>query len=154
MGIGDISESVYDDYPELAKEWASAQINMPREAAMVKRIGTMGPFSRNVPPYKNASGVTGPMGTIAINRKAVTEDKNLKEVLQHELTHVGAPSRSWGQFFKDKLNPWAVKDKLTPWAERPEEIEAVAAESKFQRRMSDIYLSSPEEDKKKKAVRR
>jgi hypothetical protein len=141
---GDMSESVYDDYPELAKEWASAQINMPREAAMVNRVGPMGLISRNTPPYKDASGVTGPMGTIAINRKAVTEDKNLKEVLQHELTHAGAKPRGITGF---------MESKVYPWAERPEEKEAIAAESKFQRRMSDIYLPS-EYDKKKKAVRR
>lgn len=138
-----MSESVQQDWPELAKEWASAQVNMPRETSMVNRVGPMGPVEKWWTDL--IGGVSGRSNfrNISLNRKAVTEDKNLKETLQHELTHIGQPSRGLRGYLRS-LN--------TSWDKRPEEIEAGAAESKFPRMDRDIILpidTAPTKLKKK-----
>jgi hypothetical protein len=135
---GPISESVQNDWPELAKEWASAEVNMPEQTAMTDFIGPMGPVENMI--TKGASGRTA-LGRISLNRKAVTEDNNLKEVLQHELVHMGQKPQSVSGF---------LNSRVYPWAKRPEEQEAMTMESKFPRRMRDIYLPSEYDKKVKK----
>lgn len=135
---GPISESTEQEWPELAKEWASAQINMPNETAMTDFVGPMGPVERFI--TGGASGRNN-LGRISINRNVVTQDKNLKDVLQHELTHMGQKSRGLMGY---------LKSIGTSWDKRPEEIEATQAESRFPRRKSDIYLPSDDNKKKKK----
>ena len=133
---GPISESVQTEWPELAKEWASAEVNMPEETAKVSRVSSMGPIERL---WTGATGRTA-FGNVSVNRPAVEEDKNLRGVLQHELTHVGQKPRGLIGY---------LKSMGTSWENRPEEQEAMAAESKFPRIQRDIYLPS-EYDKKKK----
>jgi hypothetical protein len=138
---GNISESVQKEWPELAKEWASAEVNMPEETSKVSRVGPMGWVESHLPKIGDASGRSN-FGRISINRQAVTEDNNLKETLQHELTHVGQKPKTLVEHLKSLFD-------RTPWEDRPEEKEAIAAELKFPRATKDIYLPS-EYDKKRK----
>ena len=114
-----VTEATEKDWPELANEWASAEVNMPKETSMVNRVGPMGPVERFL--TGNATGRSN-LGNISINRQNVTEDNNLRDTLVHELTHVGQPSRGLVQY---------MKDIFTPYEERPVEKEALTAEQNY-----------------------
>ena len=116
---GPMSESTQEEWPELAKQWASAEVNMPRETSKVNRIGPMGPVER-----KLTGGATGrtKFGNMSINREAVTLDNTLRDTLVHELTHAGQPHRGLVQY---------LKDIVTPWEKIPAEQEAIEAERTY-----------------------
>jgi hypothetical protein len=116
---GPISESTQEEWPELAKEWASAEVNMPRETSQVDRVGPMGSIERKL--TKDATGRTN-LGRISINRQAVTEDDNLRDTLVHELTHAGQKPRGLVEY---------MKSIMTPYEQRPEEQEAFEAEQNY-----------------------
>jgi len=116
---GPISESTQNEWPELAKEWASAEVNMPKETSMVDRVGPMGPVEQ-----KLTGGATGRtnFGSMSINRDAVTLDNTLRDTLVHELTHAAQPHPGLIDY---------IKNLATPWEKRPEEQEAIQAEQTY-----------------------
>jgi hypothetical protein len=127
---GPISESTQTEYPELAREWASAEMNMPQETTMTNRVGPMGALGRFLSggAYAAANPI---LGSISLNRQAIEQDKqNLGDVLAHELTHMHQKPSLIAGFRK----------YYTPPENIPEEQEALAAESKRPVRRSDIYL--------------
>jgi hypothetical protein len=114
-----ISKSTEQDWPELAKAWASAEVYMPELTKNVSNVGAMGPVSRNVRPLSQAYGVTGPLfKNISLNRKLVTEDDMLRDSLIHELTHANQ-TQTLGSL-RDNV--------MLPWDKRPQELEAMASE--------------------------
>lgn len=114
-----ISKSTEQDWPELAKAWASAEVYMPEKTNIVSNVKAMGPLSRNVGPLSGAYGVTGPgLKNIAINKKLVTDDDMLRDTLVHELTHANQPTT-----FKSMR-----ENIFMPWDKRPQELEAMASE--------------------------
>lgn len=129
---GPISESVQNEWPELAKAWADQELRMPRETTLTNRIRPMNRLEKFL-SGNQGQAVTYPLTrTIKVNRDVVTQDKNLEDVLVHELTHVGQKPR--GLF-------GMAKNLYTPWEKRPEEIEAMEAERKWNRPIGrDIEL--------------
>lgn len=82
-----MAESTKQDWPELNTEWASREVDMPNETSATSRVMPMGSLFKKMNP--DAYAVTGPLGTIALNRELIEKDKqNLGDVLTHELTHV------------------------------------------------------------------
>ena len=126
-----------EEWPELARHWASAQINMPNETSRAS-VRSMGPREGAI--LGNPYGMTYPNKTIAINPNTVNTDNSIRNTLVHELTHVGQKPRGLVQF---------MRDRFTPWHQRPNEIEAVNAEATYpwRERGSDIVLR-PEKKRK------
>jgi hypothetical protein len=85
---GPMSESTAKEWPALEASMAGRQNEMPVESAKLGRVMPMGMLSKLM--YPDAYAVTGPMGTVAMNRELIEKDKqNIDDVLAHELTHVG-----------------------------------------------------------------
>jgi hypothetical protein len=124
---------------ELARHWASAQVNMPKETSVAK-VRPMGSMESGLlgKPY----AMTYPNNTISINQDKVEEDDSIRDTLVHELTHVGQKPRGLTQF---------LKDSITPWNKRPIEIEAINKEALYpwKEKGRDTWL--PPEKKKKKS---
>lgn len=122
---------------ELARHWAAAQINMPRETSMAN-VSEMDPVNKLV--LGNPYAMTFPNNDIAINMSRVDKDNPIRNTLVHELTHVGQKPRGLVQF---------MKDRFTPWNKRPQEIEAINAEAMYpwQEKGRDTWL--PPEKKRK-----
>lgn len=132
-----MSSSTEKSWPELSTEWASRQINMPNETAATNRVMEMDPISKYM--YPDAYAVTGPLGTIGLNRKLIEQDKqNLGDVLTHELTHVAQGKRE-GLFKHVKNIVTADKDYVS----RPYEKEAFDAEQNRKVIRNDIQLPAP-----------
>lgn len=126
LGVDALSNKLGDEWPELQKQWAGRQVEMPKEADQVNKIGKMGIFSKWRNP--DAYAVTGPFGTINLNRDLIEKDKqDLGDVLVHELTHVGQGKQG---FLRKIYNPSAVEN------------EAVNAEAMRKVRKEDIPLRS------------
>lgn len=103
MGQG-VSSATADEWPELAKNWASAEINMPREASMTGDVRPMNRLEKFL--TGGATAKSYPWGTLAINREATTQDNNLRDTLAHELVHSGQAPRGLTQILKDYFTPW------------------------------------------------
>lgn len=85
---GPMSESTAKEWPALEASMAGRQNEMPVESAKLGRVMPMGFLSKMM--YPDAYAVTGPMGTVAMNRELIEKDKqNIDDVLSHELAHVG-----------------------------------------------------------------
>lgn len=104
---GVMSNSLSQQWPDLAKSWASHEMSMPQETARTNRVMEMGPLMRWLNP--DAYAVTGPLGTIAMNRGLIEKDKqNLDDVLTHELVHVRQGKKG---FLRNFYEPSAVEDE-------------------------------------------
>lgn len=126
-----MSDKTAKDWPELENAVAGRQIEMPNESAKVNRIMEMGPIFKYFHP--DAYAVTGPMGTISMNKQLIKNDKqDVNDVLAHELTHVGQGKSG---FLRKFYEPNAVED------------EAVNRESMRNVQKGDIFLH-PERKKK------
>lgn len=127
---------------ELARHWASAQINMPKEAGKTRRVQPMGSIMKHLPGFKDAYGYASPSGVISINPNHTMEDNMIRDTLVHELTHMGQPRRGIGQYFKDKV---------TPYDQIPVEKEALEAERSYpwKEKGRDIKLKYPDPGKRK-----
>lgn len=138
MTGGPISESTEKEWPELAKQWAAAEVNMPKETSMVDRVGPMGPVEQKLTGGANARTN---FGRISINRNNVTLDNSLRDTLVHELTHAAQPHRGLIQYMKDMFTPW---DKI------PYEQEAIQAEQNYPWKevRSDRKLKYPDPGRK------
>lgn len=102
-----VSEGLGNQWPELRQSFAGRELEMPRESAKVTNIGMMGPFSRWMNP--DAYAVTGPFGTVRLNRALIDKDKqNIDDVLVHELAHVGQGKKG---FLRQMYNPSAVENE-------------------------------------------
>lgn len=127
---GPMSESVQDEWPELAKAWAQQELRMPRETTATNRVRPMNRLEKFL--TGDATALANPIGTIAVNRDVVTQDRNLDDTLVHELTHMGQKPRGLVGY---------LKSAGTPWENRPEEKEAMKAEEEYSRKKrGDIYL--------------
>jgi len=126
--LGDaVSDRTKASWPELEKQWAGRQIEMPGPASKVNRIGEMGWLQRQLNP--NAYASTSPLGTIALNRQLIEGEKqDLGDVLAHEMTHVNQGGRGW-------LRSFTEPDKV--------ENEAINAEAMRPIRRGDIELRAP-----------
>jgi hypothetical protein len=83
-----MSESTAKEWPALEASMAGRQNEMPVESAKLGRVMPMGMLSKLM--YPDAYAVTGPLGTVAMNRELIEKDKqNIDDVLAHELAHVG-----------------------------------------------------------------
>lgn len=134
---GPISESVQNEYPELAKAWAHQEFTMPQETTMTNRVSPMGPLGRFLSggAYAAANPI---LGTISLNRQLIERDQqNLEDILTHELTHIRQKPSLMAGFRK----------YYTPPENVPEEQEALAAEQNRPRGRGDIYLK-PERKRK------
>lgn len=124
MGGRVMSSSMENQWPELQKEFVRREFDMPNEAAKTTRIMNMGPIMRWLHP--DAYAVTGPLGTVALNRGLIEKEKqNLGDVLTHELVHVGQGKKG---FLKNFVNPNDV------------EREAIDREAMMKRDRRDIHL--------------
>lgn len=129
-----ISDKTSQEWPDLAQAWASRSAEMPRETAMTRSVRPMNAYERFV--SGDASAVTWPWGTIALNRPAIEADKtDLNSTLTHELTHVGQrPS-----LLRHLQNTVTNALSGLGYTERPEEADAFAAERAY-KKPKDIYL--------------
>jgi hypothetical protein len=124
MGGRVMSDSLSQQWPELQKEFVNREFDMPQEAAKTNRLMQMGPIMRWLHP--DAYAVTGPLGTVALNRNLIEkEGQHLGDVLTHELTHVGQGRRG---FLKNFYNPTEV------------EREAIDKEAMMKKDRRDVYL--------------
>ena len=104
---GPMSESTAKEWPALEASMAGRQNEMPVESAKLGRVMPMGRLSKLM--YPDAYAVTGPMGTVAMNRELIEKDKqNIDDVLTHELAHVGQGSRG---FMRKFYEPNKVEDE-------------------------------------------
>lgn len=104
---GPMSESMQSEWPELQREFVKREFDMPQEAAATNRMFRMGPVMKWLNP--DAYAVTGPLGTIALNRELIEKDKqNLGDVLTHELTHIGQGKRG---FLRNIYEPSVVENE-------------------------------------------
>lgn len=104
---GPMSESAAKAWPALEASVAGRQVEMPNESAKVGRVMPMGMLSKLM--YPDAYAVTGPMGTIAMNRELIEKDKqNIDDVLAHELAHVGQGKMG---FLRKFYEPNKVEDE-------------------------------------------
>lgn len=102
-----MSDSMGQEWPELASNWASLEQRMPNETAKTNRVMNMGPLMKWMNP--DAYAVTGPLGTIALNRGLIDKDKqNLNDVLTHELAHVRQGKKG---FLRNIINPSRVENE-------------------------------------------
>lgn len=122
---------------ELARHWASAQINMPREASMAS-VSSMSPMNRFL--LGNPYAMTYPSNEIDINMSRVDKDNPMRDTLVHELTHVGQKPRGFTEF---------MKDRFQPHHKRRIEQEAVNAEATYPWREKGQDTWLPPEKKKK-----
>ena len=121
-----VSNNMRQSWPELERSFAGRELEMPQEASKVSKVINMGPFTRWRNP--DAYAVTGPMGSIALNRELIEKEKqNLDDVLVHELAHVGQGKKG---FLRKFFNPSAVEN------------EAVNREALRKVRREDIRLPS------------
>lgn len=140
--LGGLSESSKKKWPDLERSWAAREIDMPRETEDTIHVGEMGPISKIL--FRNAYGITGPLGNISLNRGAIERDKqNLDDVLTHELTHVGQGSKA-GILGNFKNIMSAPKD----YNLRPMEKEAFQAEQDRKVIRNDIELEPMNKPKK------
>lgn len=104
---GVMSDSLSQEWPQLAQSWAGREMAMPNETAKTNRVMTMGPLMKWLNP--DAYAVTGPLGTIALNRGLIEKDnQNLNDVLTHELTHVKQGKKG---FLRNFYEPSRVEDE-------------------------------------------
>lgn len=104
---GPMSESTAKEWPALEASMAGRQNEMPVESAKMGRVMPMGRLSKMM--YPDAYAVTGPMGTIAMNRELIEKDKqNIDDVLTHELAHVGQGKKG---FLRKFYEPNKVEDE-------------------------------------------
>lgn len=119
-----MSERTKQEWPELEAAYAGREIEMPEETARANRIINMGPFTRFMNP--DAYAVTGPFGTIALNRALIEkENQDLSDILIHELSHVGQGKKG---FLRNYFNPSEIEN------------EAINREAMRKVRKGDIYL--------------
>lgn len=96
-----LSQNTAKQWPELEKQWAGRQIEMPNEEGKVTSLGTMNMFDKF--RYPDTFGVTGPFGGIKLNRELIEkENADVGDILVHEMTHAGQGS---GGFLKRLVNP-------------------------------------------------
>lgn len=104
---GPMSESTAREWPALEASLAGRQNEMPNETAKLGRVMPMGMLSKMM--YPDAYAVTGPMGTVAMNRELIEKDKqNIDDVLAHELAHVGQGKMG---FLRKFYEPNAVENE-------------------------------------------
>jgi len=132
LGLNPLPESLSQKWPELQRQWVGQEMEYPNEAARVNRIMEAGPIFKMLNP--DAYAVTGPFGTISLNRELIEKDKqDLGNVLAHELGHVEQGKKGFLRQFYDR-------DKL--------EEGAINKESFRPRRTKDILLRAPIEEPK------
>jgi len=112
------------EWPELDKQFASAQINMPKESEGItaRPMNRLERFASSL--FPGGVSAMNYSNTIALNRQAMEQDNNLRDTLVHELTHSKhnkEPIDFIGKF----------KSLALPWDKRPEEIEANEAERTY-----------------------
>lgn len=118
---GPISQDVQQEWPELAKQWASHEMRMPKETTKATKVKPMNWLERMM--HGNAYAITRPWNTIALNRPAIEQDKiDLGDVLTHELTHVGQTPGFLGYFGSraKQLEDEAMRSEMT--RKRPRDI--------------------------------
>ena len=104
---GPMSESTAKEWPALEASMAGRQNEMPVESAKLGRVMPMGMLSKLM--YPDAYAVTGPLGTVAMNRELIEKDKqNIDDVLTHELAHVG---QGGSGFMRKFYEPNKVEDE-------------------------------------------
>jgi len=124
---GPMSESTAQSWPALEASLAGRQNEMPNEAGKLNYLSTMGPLSKMM--YPDAYAVTGPMGSVMMNRELIEKDKqNVDDVLAHELTHVGQGKMGF-------LRKFYQPDKV--------ENEAIDREAMRNVRREDVNLPMP-----------
>lgn len=124
LGIEALGPSLAKRWPELEKQWISQQMELPEETGSVPRIMEAGPIFKFLNP--EAYAVTGPLGTISLNRELIERDKqDLGDVLAHELGHVKQGGKGY-------LKQYYDRDAL--------EREAINTEAFRKRRKKDIEL--------------
>ena len=139
-----ISEETQTEWPELAKAWASREINMPYETSRASSVGPMNWLERFL--FKDALATASPFGGISLNRpfiESIQGGVDLNDILTHELTHVTQPfdiSRLW-------------KGLSIPYYKRPEEVEAEQARMN-RKKPKDILLEvGPSQKQVRKMVK-
>ena len=111
---GVMSDSTSQQWPELAKEWAGAEMRHPDLTNKTNRVMNMGRLFKWLNP--DAYAATGPFGTIALNRELIEKDKqNLSDVLTHELAHVG--QGGYG-FLRNFFQPSTVENEAIDFEAR------------------------------------
>lgn len=124
---GPMSSSAARDWPQLEASLAGRQNEMPKEAGGLNYLSTMGPLSKMI--YPDAYAVTGPMGTVMMNKELIQKDnQNVDDVLAHELTHVGQGKMGF-------LRKFYQPDKV--------ENEAIDREAMRNVRREDVNLPMP-----------
>lgn len=104
---GVMSDQTARDWPQLQSEWASQEIRRPELTSKANRVMPMGRLFKWLNP--DAYAVTGPFGTIALNRELIEKDKqNLSDVLTHELAHVGQGKKG---FLRNFYQPSQVENE-------------------------------------------
>lgn len=122
-----------EEWPELERQWAGRELEMPEETMATRKVRQMNLLERFMQPQ--AVGITWPWGTIALNRELINPDE-LGDTLVHELTHIGQRRKS-GLVKHLKEIMMASPEYLA----RPYEQEALAAEQQRKIRRGDVYLS-------------
>ena len=104
---GVMSDSLAQQWPDLAKSWASREMQYPEMTSQTNRVFEMGPLMKWLNP--DAYAVTGPLGTIAMNRGLIERDnQNIDDVLTHELAHVRQGKKG---FLRNYYEPSKVEDE-------------------------------------------
>lgn len=99
--------SVPAKWPELEQALADKESVHPDETKGLRKVFQMGPLFKMMNP--DAYAVTGPFGTVAMNRELIEKDKqDVADVLTHELAHV---QQGKSGFLRKLYNPSAVEDE-------------------------------------------
>jgi hypothetical protein len=94
-------------WPQLNQAVANQGSIQPDLMNKVTRIMQMGPLFKMMNP--DAYAVTGPIGTVALNKDLINKDnQNVEDVLAHEMVHVGQGS---GGFLRKFYQPSAVENE-------------------------------------------
>jgi hypothetical protein len=102
-----VSDRLGQKWPELQREFVKREFDMPREANKTNKIMEMGPIFKWMNP--DAYAVTGPFGTVSLNRQLIERDKqNLGDVLTHELAHIGQGKKG---FLRQIYEPSQVENE-------------------------------------------
>lgn len=107
FGLDAMSPATAEGWPELQRAWASHEMQRPEETGRTNRVFNMGPLSKFFLPQ--AYAVTGPFGTIGLNRELIDKDKqSVDDVLAHELAHIKQGKRG---FLRNYYEPTAVENE-------------------------------------------